>query len=200
MASCNTTPEKENITFYQPNEKYPRLSLDHKWVEVADGGGNSKIVPVPDQATQLGRPDEGLHWEKKGPMTWIASDPPTPLPPYWSAIDKLPEVLKASIMLEKQKAETKDALVQRQALGWDNVHTAMNNLPRCRVHGTVHPFFLFHFYFIFHKVISLFQFMVPRGLCFLFISSPDYVLKLHTHALQLRPGRWTNVRSFVHLE
>ena len=104
-------------------------------------------------------------------MTWIASDPPTPLPPYWSAVDKLPEVVKATIMVEKQKAETKDNLEKRQAMGWGNVHTAMNNLPRCRVHGTVHPFFLFHSFFIFTRVIffSFFSSCSP-GDCVSFTS------------------------------
>ena len=213
MASYTTVPHehvsedgtsnKENVTFYQPNEKCPRLSLDHKWLQVTDGRGDSKIVPVPEQATQLGRPDEGLHWEKKAPMVWIATDPPSPLPPYWSAIDKLPGDLKETIMIEKQKAETKEALEKRKALGWDKVHAAMNNLPRCRVHGTVHPFFLFHsFIYFIHDTRSFlyFQFMLPRGLCFAHFRTLEKQYKLHTHALQstgLLDQRAVFPRSFL---
>ena len=108
-------------------------------------------------------------------MTWIASDPPSPLPPYWSAIDQLPGDINETIILEKQKAETKDILEKRKVMGWDNVHTAMNNLPRCRVHGTVHSFFLFYsFYFSFiHKGHFSFFSSCSPGDCVSLTSEPQ---------------------------
>ena len=126
----------KEVTIYQPNVKCPRLSTDRQWLDFPRPDGTSKLVAVPDTATWAGNDHPGT-WEKKGPMQWVPAATPAPLPPFWSAWDTLSIHLKETVLIEKMKAEAKTAVKERKAMGWDKVHQHLDNLPRCRVHGTV---------------------------------------------------------------
>ena len=87
MASYTTVPQeyvsedgtsnKENVVFYQPNEKCPRLSLDQKWLQVTDGRGDfgtSHPTRTPRRRIALGEKgahDLDRHWPSVAPTALL---------------------------------------------------------------------------------------------------------------------------------
>ena len=107
---------------------------------------------------------------ENGPMAWIATDPPSPLPPYWSAIPQRHD--RGTKTPNRDKGGPRET----QSPGMGQSACSHEQPSRCRVHGTVHPFFSFYLFPMscFHtRVISLFFSSCSPGDCVSPTSEPQ---------------------------
>ena len=74
-----------------------------------------------------------------GEVYWKPDHTPdlTPVRDGSSQWDFLPPEMQELILKEKEKMEIEDTIQKRLDMGWDKIHSQMDQLPLCRVHGTV---------------------------------------------------------------